>query len=118
MFSSAEQGVASNLAVPPRRRRLSPEEKFTIFLEASRGDLPVAEVLRKYGLHASDLKRIRETVRAGALKEFGRRGQRKQEPVIAAEEHRRLQREKERLEKTVVEQSVELSLLKKRVNLE
>lgn len=100
-----------------RRRRLSPEEKFTIFLEASRGDIPVGEVLRKYGVHASDLKRIRETVRSAALREFVRR-QRKQESLISPEEHHRLQREKDRLEKTVVEQSVELSLLKKRVNLE
>ncbi len=30
-----------------KRRYLSPEEKYEIFLEASRGDIPVAEVLRK-----------------------------------------------------------------------
>ena len=38
-----------------KRRHLPPETKFQIFLEASRGDVPVAEVLRKWGIHSSDL---------------------------------------------------------------
>ncbi len=94
-----------------KRRYLSPEEKYEIFLEVSRGDIPVGEVLRKWGIHSSDLKRIRETVKAGALREF--QGRRSRKPMVSAAQVDRLSKEKERLEQTIIEQSVELSLLKK-----
>ena len=97
-----------------KRRSLSPEEKYEIFLEATRRDIPVGQVLRKWGIHSSDLKRIRETVKAGALGEFSARKSRK--PMVSASEVDRLEREKARLEQTIIEQSVELSLLKKSVN--
>src|SRR5262249_12704139 len=54
-----------------KRKALSAETKYEIFLETSRKDVPAAEVLRRYGLHTSDLQRIREKVRRGALKELG-----------------------------------------------
>jgi transposase-like protein len=97
-----------------KRRSLSPEEKYAIFLEATRREIPVAQVLRKWGIHSSDLKRIRETVQAGALREFATRKSRK--PMVSASEVDRLEREKARLEQTIIEQSVELSLLKKSAN--
>lgn len=97
-----------------KRRSLSPEVKFEIFLEASRGDVPVAEVLRKWGIHSSDLKRIREGIKSGALKEFGAHKSRK--PMVGSDEVDRLRKEVVRLEQTVVEQSVELTILKKSVN--
>jgi transposase-like protein len=97
-----------------KRRHLSPETKFQIFLEASRGDIPVVEVLRKWGIHSSDVKRIRETVRAGALKEFQTRKSRV--PLVSAETVEQLRQEKTRLEQTLIEQSVELMLLKKKLN--
>ena len=37
--------------VVKKRRYLSAEEKYEIFLEATRGDIPVGEVLRKWGIH-------------------------------------------------------------------
>lgn len=94
-----------------KRRHLSPEDKYQIFLEASRGEVPIAEVLRKWEVHSSDLQRIRETVRQGALKEFRSRKSRK--PWVSAEELERVRAEKVRLEQTLIEQSVELMLLKK-----
>ena len=97
-----------------KRKSLSPEVKFQIFLEASRGDVSVAEVLRKWDIHSSDLKRIRETVQSGALKEFQAHKSRK--PMVSADEVDRLRKENTRLTQTVVEQSVELTLLKKSVN--
>lgn len=105
--------ISSGEAVK-KRRYLSPEEKFEVFLEANRGDIAVGEVLRKWGIHSSDLKRIRETVRAGAVKEF--QGRRSRKPMVSASEVERLGREKVRLEQTIIEQSVELSVLKKSVN--
>lgn len=101
-----------------QRRHLSPEEKFQIFLESTRGDIPIAEVLRKYGLHSSDIKRIRDTVKEGALKEFANRKSRKKNSTVPKETHLALKAERDRLQDTIVEQSVELTLLKKRVNLE
>jgi transposase len=108
-----EQMIGSGEPVK-KRKNLSPEEKYEIFLEASRGDIGVGEVLRKWGIHSSDLKRIRETVKAGALKEFAGRKSRK--PMVSEEEVARVRKEKVRLEQTIIEQSVELSLLKKSVN--
>jgi len=104
----------SNGDVVKKRRHLSPEDKYQIFLEATRGDVPVAEVLRKWGIHSSDLKRIRETVKSGALKEFMSRKSRK--ALVSVSEVERLEREKARLEKAIIEQSVELSALKKSMN--
>ena len=104
----------SNGDVVKKRRYLSPEDKYQIFLEAARGDIPVAEVLRKWGIHSSDLKRIRETVKSGALREFMSRKSRK--PLVSISEVERLEREKARLEKAIVEQSIELSALKKSMN--
>ena len=64
-----------------KRRHLSPEEKYQIFLEATiakgKGDGQVGEVLRRWGIHASDLTRIRETVEQGALQTFKERKSRK-----------------------------------------
>lgn len=57
---------------PKRRRRLKPEDKWQIFLEATAKDAKVAEVLRRWGIDSSQLPRIREQVRSGALQELGR----------------------------------------------
>lgn len=38
------------------KKRLGAEEKFQIFLETCRGDVAIAQVLRKHGLYFSDLK--------------------------------------------------------------
>ena len=54
------------------------------------------KLLSLWGIHSSDLKRIRETVKAGALREFVVRKSRK--PMVSASEVERLEREKTRLE--------------------
>ncbi len=99
-----------------KRKRLTPEEKFDIFIQSCRGDTPLAEILRRHGIYSSDLQRIRETVRQGALKELRLRSKRSREKTVSRDEHERLKMEKERLEKALLEHSIELSLLKKRVN--
>ena len=60
--------VLSSLGDPVKKRRLhfvmilcnprnlSPAEKYAIFMEASRRDVPVGEVLRKWGIHSSEGK--------------------------------------------------------------
>lgn len=98
---------------PKKKRRLDPEAKYQIFLEATRGDVPQAEVLRKWGIYASDLKRIKEQVRAGAIKELKARNSRKKDKNT---EVKALEAEKERLEEALKELAIENTLLKKRVD--
>lgn len=101
-------------SVVRKRRHLSPEEKFQIFMEAIRAkeNGSVAEVLRCWGIHSSDWVRIKRTVEQSSLEAFRERKSRK--PVVDEEEYRALQREKGRLEATILEQAAELALLKKK----
>lgn len=94
-----------------KRRKLSPEDKYQIFVEASRGDVPVAAVLRKWGIHSSDLARIRELVRRGALEALAQgKGKVKEDPRVA-----QLREEKARVEEALKELAIENALLRKKV---
>ena len=50
-----------------KRRFLSAEKKFQLFLETQRAETPVGEVLRREGLYSTDLARIQRKVKEGAL---------------------------------------------------
>jgi len=97
-----------------KRRYLTPEEKYQIFLEASmaKGNGSISEVLRRWGIHSSDLTRIRAAVEEGAVNVFKERKSRR--PKLNIEQYEQLKAEKERLEATVIEQAAELALLKKK----
>lgn len=99
-----------------KRRRLSPEEKFQIFIEATMAKAKenggMSEVLRRWGIHSSDLTRIRKAVEESAINTFKARKSRK--PKVDYERYQHLKTEKERLEHTIIEQAAELSLLKKK----
>ncbi|MDZ7698929.1 MAG: IS3 family transposase [Deltaproteobacteria bacterium] len=99
-----------------KRRHLTPQEKYQIFLEATmakaKGNGSISEVLRRWGIHSSDLTRIRASVEEGALGIFKERKSRR--PKINLEQYEQLKAEKERLEATIVEQAAELAILKKR----
>ena len=99
-----------------KRRNLTPEEKYQIFIESTmakaKDNGSISEVLRKWGIHSSDLTRIRHTIEEGAIRAFKARKSRK--PKIDYEQYRQLRSEKERLESTIVEQAAELALLKKK----
>ena len=49
-----------------KRRYLSAEKKFQIYLEAQDGNHPVGEILRWESLFSTDLARIRQRVKEGA----------------------------------------------------
>ena len=49
-----------------RRKRLTAQRKFEIYLETRAKDAPVGEILRRYGLHLPDLKEIEQTVEHSA----------------------------------------------------
>jgi transposase-like protein len=100
-----------------KRRKLKPEDKLQIYKEAiaarATGNGAVAEVLRRWGIHSSDLSRIARTVEEGAINQFKANKSRKPKLVLSDEEIQGLFTDKERLERTVIEQAAELALLKK-----
>lgn len=99
-----------------KRRHLSPEDKFQIFIEATmakaKGNGSISELLRRWGIHANDLTRIRQAAAESVINTFKARKSRK--PKIDYLQHQELKAEKERLEATVLEQAAELALLKKK----
>ena len=98
-----------------RRKKLRPEEKWQIFVETSANGAPVGEILRRHGMYASELTKIRQQVESGALKELGRNRHIKKAPV-PYEEHARVAAELAAKEKALAQMSEEYLLLKKRVN--
>lgn len=95
-----------------KRRRLSPGDRFQIFLESSRGDVPVGAVLRKWGIYSSDLARIKAQVRKGALEALARgNGKQKEDSRII-----QLKGDKARVEEALKELAIENTLLRKKVD--
>jgi len=98
-----------------KRRLLSPEKKFQIFLEAQSGQRPVGEILRREGIYSTDLARIRQKVKQGALERLAdRAGARRR--TVACEDYEALKRELEDKERALAEQAVELVILRKKTN--
>ena len=99
------------------KKRLSAEEKFSIFIESCRADVSTAQVLRRHGLYFSDFKRIREKVERGALKELSSRARGSNGSAeVSRADHESLKAEEERLEKALIELSIENTLLKKKLS--
>ena len=98
-----------------KRRLLSAEKKYQVFLEAQRGKVPVGELLRREGLYSTDLARIQKKVKEGALERLGDRpGQRKK--TVSDSEYARLKKELEEKERVMAEMAVELATLRKKTN--
>lgn len=95
---------------PKRRRRLSAQDKWTVFQEAAAKDAKVGEVLRRWGIDSSQLSRIREQVRSGALQELNKGPGRK--PKDAEKEQ--LRQDLARVEEAFKEVSIENTLLRKK----
>lgn len=116
-FLWKEDRIMENEAsVVRKRKHLSPEEKFQIFLEATmakaKDNGSVSEVMRRWGIHSSDLVRIKRTIEQNSLEAFRERKSRKAKVDYEAYQH--LQVEKQRLEAVILEQAAELALLKKK----
>lgn len=98
-----------------KRRFLSPEKKFQIFLESQTGKTPLGELLRREGIYSTDLTRIRQKVKEGALERLADRpGARRK--LVAKEDYDALRRELEEKERALAEQALELAILRKKVN--
>jgi len=98
-----------------KRRFLSPEKKFQIFLETQRGDKPSGEILRREGLFSSDLARIRQQVQEGAIERLSAKPGKKRS-LVSADEYEKLKRELEEKERALADLSVELTILRKKTN--
>lgn len=97
------------------RRKLSAEKKFQIYLEAQRSDRPVGDILRREGLYAADLTRIRDQVREGALERLSARpGKRPQ--MVPLESYEALKQELEKKERALAEYAMELTIMQKKTN--
>ena len=98
-----------------KRRSLSPEKKFQIFLESQGGKAPVGELLRREGIYSTDLARIRQKVKEGALERLADRPGPKHK-TVPQEDYEALKRELEEKERALADQAVELAILRKKTN--
>ena len=98
-----------------KRRHLPAEKKYQVFLEAERGGQPLGEILRREGLYSSDLARIRDQVKEGALDRLRARSGPKP-PTVSLEEYSALKQELEAKERAMADMSVELAILRKKTN--
>jgi transposase len=97
-----------------RRRFLTAEKKFDLFVESCRSPGRVGEMLRREGLYHTDLVRIRSIVEEGALAALRSvRPGKKKKPWVPAEVHEALLREKEEVEKALASLAMENQALKK-----
>ena len=97
-----------------RRRFLTAEKKFDLFVESCRSPGRIGEMLRREGLYHTDLARIRAVVEEGALTALRSvRPGRKNKPSVPVEAHEALLREKEEVEKALASLVVENQALKK-----
>ena len=102
-------------AAEKKRRFLSAEKKFQIYLEAQSGEKPVGELLRREGLYSTDLARIRQQVKEGALQRLGAKPGKKQSHVDT-EAYDAIKRELQDKERAMADQAVELAILRKKTN--
>lgn len=93
-----------------KRRRLTPEKKLEIFLEVQKGNITKAEVMRRHGIHSAELAHIEKRAQESLIDGF-KKDKRKKDPEKDA-----LAREIARLKEALTEQSVEVTLLRKKVN--
>ncbi|KKL96997.1 hypothetical protein LCGC14_1838890 [marine sediment metagenome] len=98
-----------------KRRFLSAEKKYQIFLESQSGKTPTGEILRREGLYSTDLARIRNHVKEGALERLSVRPGPKRE-TVPIENYEALKRELQDKERALAEQAVELVILRKKTN--
>ena len=98
-----------------RRRNLTAEKKYQLFLETQGKDCQVGEVLRREGMYSTDLIRIREQIREAALERLGRRsGPRKKS--VESQKYEALKKELAEKEKAMSELMIELAIMRKKTN--
>lgn len=110
METSASEGSGR------KRKKLTAQEKWQIFLETSVKNAPVGEIIRRYGLYSSDLTRIRRQVENGALKELGENHNSKKAQTVSYKDYEKLEAELSAKEKALAQMGEEYLLLKKKMS--
>ena len=89
-----------------RKKKLSVEQKWQIFVEASRKNTTDAEVCRRWGIAPHQLRVIRERVKDGAFDAFKKGpGRPKRDPEVV-ELEQELQRTNEALRELAIENTL------------
>jgi transposase-like protein len=106
---------SQTVGLTKKRRHLSAEKKFQVYLETQHPTQPVGAILRREGLFSTDLARIRQQVKEGALQRLSAKPGRKQE-VVSTESYETLKAELQAKERTLADLAVELAILRKKTN--
>ena len=114
-MSSSNTSAVPSPSPETKRRYLSAEKKFQIYLEAQDGGKPVGELLRREGLFSTDLARIRQQVKEGALQRLSAKPGRQQSQV-STEAYEAIKLELQNKERALADLSVELTILRKKTN--
>jgi hypothetical protein len=77
--------------------------------------VPAAEILRREGLYATDLARIRQKVKEAALERLAVRPEVKKK-TVASEQYEALKQDLEEKERALAELAVEVAILRKKTN--
>lgn len=104
---------APEKASKTKRRFLTAEKKFQIYLEAQLPDKPMGELLRREGLFSTDLARIRQQVKEGALQRLSAKPGRKCAAVNTSA-YDAIKRELQDKERALADLAVELAILRKK----
>jgi len=94
----------------PKRRRLSPEEKWQVFVEVTSGEISQADAARKWGVDVSTVIKLRRMVKDAALAAYAESKPGRSRPVDPVVEE--LRAENTRLTEAVKELAIELSLVR------
>ena len=92
-----------------KRRQLTPEEKWQLFLDVTSQQLTQADAARKYGVDVSVVIRLRRLARDAALAAFAA-AKPGRPPLHEQAELEACQQECARLTETIKEQAIELAL--------
>ena len=95
--------------MPRKRRQLTPEEKWEVFLEVASQQLTQADAARKWGVDVSTVIRVRQLAKDAALAAFAASKPGRMPSPEQAELEAALQ-ENERLSEALKEMAVELTL--------
>lgn len=115
-MNSSHAATESTPTGPHKKRRyLSAEKKFQIYLETQHRDQPVGEILRREGLFSTDLVRIRQQVKEGALERLRAKPGR-QLALVSSASYELLKAELQAKERALADLAVELTLLRKKTN--
>ena len=116
-MSSSKPTPNSHQPTAKKRRFLTADKKFQIYLEAQNPAVPVGEILRREGLFSTDLARIRQQVKEGALLRLSvKPGRAKDHSNVSAEAHEALKNELQQKERALADQAVELAILRKKTS--